>query len=117
MILQRLKINVNDPLVIAEKYFAIISTINDLDLAKREIQLIAFTAIKGNIGSETKKTEFVEHYKSSFATVGNIISKLSKMGILLKKKKLVSVNKALLQEFDKGIRMDLTLEYVSEQTT
>ena len=114
MILQKILINVNTPLEIAEKYFAIMSVVNDLELAKREVQLVAFTAVKGNIHSERSKEEFVRHYNSSLATVGNIISKLSKNSLLKKGKKEVYVNKALLQEFDKGVRLDLTLQNVVE---
>lgn len=108
MILQRLKIDIDTPLVVAEKYFAIISIINDLGLARREIQLMAFTAVKGDVG--VRKEEFVEMYGSSLATLGNIVSKLTKEQFLKKDKKVVSVNASLLQQFEEGVRLDITLE-------
>ena len=48
MILQKLKYPVKDNLQLAEYYFGILSIANTLELAKREIQLMAFTAVRGN---------------------------------------------------------------------
>lgn len=112
MILQKILINDKHPLKIAEIYFAIMSVLNDLHLAKKEIQLMAFTTINGGIGSYAKRKEFVKKYDSSLATVGNIISKLNKNNLLIKNKRIIVVNKALLQNFDKGIRMDIIIENV-----
>ena len=49
MIVQSLKKDVSTDFQLAEKYYSILFTINNLHLTEREIQLIAFTAIKGNI--------------------------------------------------------------------
>lgn len=124
MILQKLKYVVENPLQRAERYFAIISVLNNLELAKREIQLLAFTAVRGNIGSASSKGEFVQQYDSSLATVGNIITKLSKelegtnLRLLVKEgKKMVTVNRALLLDFNKGLVLQITLENAVEQTT
>lgn len=119
MILQKLKYVVT-PLQRAEKYFAIMSVLNNLDLAKREIQLLAFTAVRGNIGSGSSKGEYVEHYNSSLATVGNIISKLSKelegtnIKLLTKEGKKVTVNRALMLDFNKSLALQILLENAAE---
>ena len=47
-IVQRLKKSVKDDIALAEKYYRILSAVNDLKLTNREVQLIAFAAI--NIG-------------------------------------------------------------------
>jgi hypothetical protein len=120
MILQKLKYPVNGELQLAEYYFGILSIVNSLELAKREIQLLAFTAVRGNIGSVTSKKEFVEQYDSSLATVGNIVSKLSKEEkgkrppLLLKENKKVVINKGLALEFEKDLTLEITFGHVSK---
>ena len=49
VIVQRLKRTTIDNYAMAEKYYSILSTVNNLNLTQREIQLVAFTAIHGNI--------------------------------------------------------------------
>lgn len=94
----------------AEKYYSLLSTLNNLKLAKREIQLLAFAAIKGNIGNEPNKKEFVILHGSSIDTIGNIISRLTKKGILIKKtKKNVIVNPSIALDFKKNIVLQLQL--------
>jgi hypothetical protein len=46
---QKLKKPVEDQFATAEKYYALLSALNGLKLTQREIQLVAFTAIRGNI--------------------------------------------------------------------
>jgi hypothetical protein len=119
MIIQKLKYRPNDALQLAEYYFGIMSIVNNLELAKREIQLLAFTAVKGNIGTPLSKKEFVKEYDSSLATVGNIVSKLTKEvinvrpALLVKEKKLVVINKALALEFEKSLKLEITFEHAS----
>ena len=115
MILQKLKYTISGPLELAEKYFAIISILNNLELAKREIQLLAFTSIRGSIGSETSKQEYVKQYNSSVATVSNIISKLSKTKILMKEQKRYVINKALMLDFNEAIVLGITFEHKKEE--
>ena len=48
-VIQELKKSLEDEYVVAQKYYSILSAINNLNLTKREIELIAFTAVKGTI--------------------------------------------------------------------
>ena len=116
MILQKLKYGVKSDLDLAEKYYGIISIANKLSLTKREIQMMAFTAVRGNIGSATAKKEYVDTYNSSLATVGNMLSKLSKMHLLIKEddSKIV-VNKAINLDFSEGITLAITFENVDSK--
>jgi hypothetical protein len=63
MIVQSLKKVVDTDFQLAEKYYNILFTINNLHLTEREIQLIAFTAIKGNITYANVREEFCKTYK------------------------------------------------------
>ncbi len=80
MIVQRLKKDVQTDIQLAEKYYSILSAINNLHLTEREIQLISFTAIKGNITYANVREEFCKTYNSTSPSINNIISKLKKIG-------------------------------------
>lgn len=101
-IVQKLQFPVEGPLKMAERYISVISVFNELELAPREIQLLAYTAVNGNIGSDRAKEDFVKIYGSSLATVGNIISRLTnhRMKLLIKEeKRKVVINPALMLDF------------------
>jgi biotin operon repressor len=109
VIIQRLKKAEADVFGVAQRYYKIISTINDLNLTEREIQLLAFTAIKGNISYKTVKAEFCEKYKSSAPTINNIISKLKRMGVLVKEGSKMKVNPLIVLNFEKEIRLEINM--------
>jgi DNA-binding MarR family transcriptional regulator len=100
---------VEDSYVLAEKYYRILSSVNDLKLTKREIQLIAFAAMKGNISYANIRKEFCEKYDSTSPAINNIISKLKKMGVFVKDGTKVKVNPLILLNFDKDIVLQISL--------
>jgi hypothetical protein len=106
IIVQRLKKIVSTDIELAEKYYSILSAINNLHLTEREIQLIAFTAIKGNITYANVREEFCKTYNSTSPSINNIISKLKKVGIFIKENGKVKVNPIIVIDF----KNDLTLE-------
>ena len=108
-ILQRLKKSEADGYAIAERYYNILSAVNDLKLTKRELQLIAFTAIRGNISYANIRKEFCETYDSTSPAINNIISKLKKMGIFVKDGTKVKVNPIILLNFEKDIILQISL--------
>jgi len=108
-IVQRLKNSAKDSVLVAEKYYRIISSVNDLKLTNREIQLIAFAATKGNISYANIRKEFCESYKSTPAAINNIVSKLKKMGVFVKDGTKVKVNPIILLNFDKDIILQISL--------
>lgn len=106
IVVQRLKKDVSTDIELAEKYYSILSAINNLNLTEREIQLIAFTAIKGNITYANVREEFCKTYNSTSPSINNIISKLKKVGIFIKENGKVKVNPVIVVDF----KNDLTLE-------
>jgi hypothetical protein len=108
---QKLAIKTNDEFDHAEKYYGIISILNNLNLAPREIQLVAFTAIKGNITYGNARSEFCERYGSTTATIGNIICKLRKAHILIKEKGMVRVNPQIVLPFNNNLILQISLNH------
>jgi TATA-box binding protein (TBP) (component of TFIID and TFIIIB) len=107
IIVQRLKKDVSTDMDLAMKYYSILSAINNLKLTEREIQLISFTAIKGNITYANVREEFCKTYNSTSPSINNIISKLKKVGIFIKENGKVKVN-PVINSID--FKKDLTLE-------
>ena len=109
MIVQRLKKDVSTDIQLAEKYYSILSAINNLHLTEREIQLISFTAIKGNITYANVREEFCKTYNSTSPSINNIISKLKKIGIFIKENGKVKVNPVISIDFKKDLTLEIKL--------
>lgn len=108
-ILQRMRKAEADSFLLAQKYYAILSSVNSLQLTKREIELIAFTAVRGNMSYASVRQEFCEKYDTTGPTINNIISKLKKMGILIKDGSKVKVNPVIVLDFSKDITLEIKL--------
>lgn len=109
--LQRLRKVVPTDIQLAEKYYSILSVINDLHLTEREIQLIAFTAIKGNITYANVREEFCKLHNTTSPTINNIISKLKKIGIFIKEGGKVKVNPRIVVDFSKDLTLNIMLSH------
>ena len=109
MIVQKLKKDVQTDMQLAEKYYSILSAINNLHLTEREIQLTSFTAIKGNITYANVREEFCKTYNSTSPSINNIISKLKKIGIFIKENGKVKVNPIIVIDFKKDITLEIKL--------
>ena len=96
--------------MLAFKYFSILSVLNDMNMVKRDIQLLAYAVSENKDVSEIKE-EFIEKFSTSKATVGNIISKLYKLNVLKKNKRVVSVNPLLLLDFSTDMLLATTIRH------
>lgn len=112
VVIQKLLRKVDDDYFMAEKYYSIISTINDLKLTQREVQLISFIAVKGNISYSNVKDEFCERFNSSSATIYNMISKLKKIRVLVKDNTKLKVNPLIAIDFKKNIKLEIDLTHI-----
>ena len=112
-IVQKLSPKTPDEFSSAESYYNILSSINKLGLTEREVQLIAFTAIRGNISTPNVRQEFCERYSSTVPTISNMISKLKKSNILVKEKGKVKVNPIIVLDFTRPIILQISLNHES----
>lgn len=111
IIIQKLKRAVASEIELAEKYYAFLSSLNGLNLAPREIQLVAFAAIKGNISNNNVREEFIKTYDSSEATITNIICRLKKIKVIVKEGGKNKVNPQIVVDFKKDIILQITLSH------
>ena len=108
-IVQKMKSVSDDSYKLAEKYYSILSAVNSLKLTQREIQLVAFTAIKGNISYANIRKEFCEKYNSTGPSINNIISKLKKINVLVKDGTKIKVNPVIILDFTKDVMLAINL--------
>jgi hypothetical protein len=111
IIVQKFLRKVEDDYAMAEKYYSMLSTINDLKLTTREVQLVAFTAIRGNISYSNIREDFCNKYKSTSPTINNIISKLKRIGVFVKDGSKIKVNPVILLPFTENITLELKMEH------
>lgn len=116
-VIQELKKSLEDEYVVAQKYYSILSAINNLNLTKREIELIAFTAVKGTISYANSRAQFCEKYNTTTATINNIVSKLKKVGIFVKHLGKIKVNPIIVIDFKKNLNLVIRLVHNEEVKT
>ena len=108
---QRWKKEYKERMEIAEKYYAMLSVLNDLHLTEREIQLVAYSAIKGNISNANIRNEFCRIYNTSYPTISNMVSRLKKIGVVVKEEnKKIHVHPKLVIDFSNDVVIQLTMK-------
>ena len=111
ILLQRIKKTYSDEYSIGQAYYAVLSVLNDLHLTDRELQLMAFTAIHGTISYASLREEFCKKYNTSNPTINNMISRLKKLGVLVKSSGKIKVNPHILLDFKNNVKLDISLEH------
>lgn len=85
------------------------SAIGEWGLTPREIQLMAFTAVRGTISSGGAKKIFVELFGSSTGTLANMKGRLLKRGLLIEKDGKEIVNPQVYPDFSIPIIIQIQL--------
>jgi DNA-binding MarR family transcriptional regulator len=109
MILQRLKKELTNDIDISYRYYSVLSALNDLFLTKREIQLISFISVFGSISLNENREKFCNSYKTTSATVNNMISKLKRRNLLIKKDGKIVVNPIISLDFSKDVSLEIKI--------
>jgi len=109
-ILQRISPKTSDEFSKAFAYYELMSAINHLYLTEREIQLIAFMVIKGNMLTLPVKEEFCTRFDSTIATIGNMVTRLKKKNVLIKEKNKIRVNPQIVLDFSRIIVLQIKLD-------
>lgn len=111
MIVQRIKKQEKDNFQIAKKYYSVLFSVNGINVTEREIQLVSFIAVNGSISYKHVKEDFCKEFKTSSATINNIVSRLKQLGILIKEEGKVKVMPAISLDFNKNVVLQITLEH------
>ncbi len=111
ILFQKIKKEYSNEWEIANVYFSLLSELNGFKLTQRELELMAFTAIRGTISYAVMREEFCEMFNTSLPTINNIISKLKRMGILVKDNGKVKVHPVFNIDFKKNVVLQISLMY------
>jgi hypothetical protein len=109
MIVQRLKKELSNDTEVSYRYYSVLSALNDLELTDREIQLMSFIAVSGSISVPSNREKFCSTYKTTGATVNNMVSKLKKRNLLLKKDGKIFVNPLISLDFSNSITLEIKI--------
>ena len=99
-----------DPLHKAQAYYSLLFTLNGMHLTEREIQLVAFSAIRGNLSNANMREEFCKMYGTSFPTINNMISRLKKMGIVMKEDKKIRLVPQIVIDFNDDVILNVNIK-------
>ena len=108
---QKLGASFQDKYALAQRYYELLFCLNAFNATEREIELIAFTAVKGNISFANVKEEFCKKHNTTLATVNNMISRLKKIGILVKDGEKVKVIPNIVLNFDNDVVLQIKMEH------
>lgn len=106
---QRWKKQCEDKYQLAFKYYGLLSVLNSLSLTERELQLVAFTAVKGNISYANVRDEFCRRYNTTSPTINNMISKMKKLNVFTKENGKIKVNPVLVINFENNLKIEIKL--------
>lgn len=115
VLIKTIKKSFDDKLKAGITWFKFIAAINNIQLTKRELELLAFINYRGTISSTSSKEEFCRVYDSSFGTVSNMTAKLTRLKLLVKDKGKTRINPALRVDFDKNFVVRFFIDVKKEQ--
>jgi len=118
VIVKTIKKSFDDKIKAGITWFKFIAAINDIKLAPRELELLAFINYRGTISSTSAKEEFCKVFDSSEGTVSNMSAKLLKMTpkLLIKEKSKIRVNPLLKIDFDKEFVVRFFIDVKKQET-
>lgn len=109
MIVQRLRKELQDDTAVSYRYYFVLSALNDLELTMREVQLMSFIAVSGSISVPSNREKFCLTYETTSATVNNMVSKLKRRNLLLKKDGKIIVNPLICLDFSKDVSLEIKI--------
>lgn len=103
----------------AMMYYSVLCLINNITLTERQLQLVAYTAVRGTISSINAKEGFAKTFDSSVATVNNMIGELKNIGLIKKINNKYKVPPHIVPDFQKKdliLQITLKKDHVSTTT-
>jgi hypothetical protein len=117
VLIKTIKKSFDDKIKAGITWFKFIAAINDIKLAPRELELLAFINYRGTISSLSSKEEFCRLFDSSVGTVSNMTSQLLKRSrLLVKEKGKIKINPALRVDFDKDFVVRFFIDIKKQET-
>lgn len=109
VIVQKLRKTVDDDIEKAIKYYSILSIVNGLQLTQKQVELLAFTSVRGTITTPSARVEFVRRFGTTPSYLENVKHKLKKMGWMVEIDNKYRVNPKVSLDFSKDIILQINM--------
>lgn len=116
VIVQKIEKKLDSDLERAIKYYSLLSALNNLKFSPKQIELLAFAAVRGSITSPAARAEFVQLFDSSLASLENIKGVLVRRGWLVEVDKKYKINPSVNLDFSKDITIEVKLLTISDES-
>ena len=111
IILQQLEKKVQGDLELSINYYRLLVALSGVKLKPKELELLAFAGLKGNIYYPPVVEEFVERFSSSEGSVYNMAGRLCRLGIFEKAGNKMKVSPRYQVDFSKEkVKLEITLD-------
>lgn len=104
---QRIVVKVSD---VAERYFRVLSAVNNLGLTDREINVLAYISNEG-FDTRGKRDEFCRINETTLATIYNVVSRLKKLGMVTKTKSGTKLVPVFEFDYKKDLQLHIELRH------
>lgn len=104
-----LKKSYEDRYLMAQSYFRVILGVLGENLTPKELQLLSFIAVRGNILTTTIRNDFMERYNTTQATINNTLAKLKKRKLVIKEPGKIVVNPQIYKGMDSEVKINIGL--------
>lgn len=112
VVIQKLFRKEESPISLSIRYFSILSMLFGMELTRKEIELLAFVAVRGTITPVSAREEFITLFGSSKNSIENIKGSLSRKNLLIKVDKKYKVHPQFTSmDFSKDLILQITLNH------
>lgn len=112
VVVQKLFRNEDSPINLSIRYFSVISMLFGWELTRKEIELLAFTAVRGTITPIPARDEFMNLFGSSKNSIENIKGSLYRKNLLVKVDRKYKVNSQFASlDFSKDLILQIDLNH------
>ena len=95
---------------VAERYFRILSAVNNLQLTDREINVLAYIANEG-LNDKGKRDKFCKMHETTLATIYNVVSRLKKLGMVTKSRGSTKLVAVFEFDYTKDVQLQIELRH------
>lgn len=92
-------------------YFNVVSAINNLELKPMDVNVLSFMAVHGNISDRSLRNEFCKQYKTKVDSINNVVSKLKKMGMIVKEDRTIKLAPYFEFDYKKDLQLQIVLTH------
>ncbi len=94
----------------AVKYYSVLFALKGESIPEMQMNILAFTAVRGSISSGGAKEKFIEMFPTTTkASIGNVVFQLKKKGFLIKRDKKIIVNPSISLDFKRPLVLRIKL--------